>query len=73
MNECGETTKPKMWVYIGKTSRCLYEWSKEHVCGVFQMEESNFIIKNWALEHEELNEPPAMKFSVIQNSYECPN
>ena len=53
-------------VYIGETSRCLFERSSEHLEGLERGDESNFIVKHWAEDHTSSLYPPKMKFEVIQ-------
>ena len=53
-------------LYIRETSRCLFERSNEHLDGVIKCDESNFIVKHWAITHKDLSAPPRFKFSVLQ-------
>ena len=56
----------KTGLYVGETSRCLFERSNEHIDGMLNGDDKNFIIKHWALKHSKLETPPEKKFSVIK-------
>ena len=56
----------KTGLYVGETSRCLFERSNEQIDGMLNGDDKNFIIKHWALKHSKLETPPEKKFSVIK-------
>ena len=51
-------------VYIGETSRSLYERSKEHVADAKSL-------KHWLLSHEEDKEQPEFIFKKISSHKDC--
>ena len=51
-------------IYVGETSRTLYERSHEHVSGALRLDKSNFIVKHWLNYHFKSDVPPRFKFSV---------
>ena len=63
---CKTKTVKKKGLYIGETSRSLFERSSEHMAGILKANESNFIVKHWANEPSQSDSPPIMRFSVIQ-------
>ena len=54
----------KTGVYIGETSRSLYERSKEHITDAKNYSHKSHIIKHWKLSHQEENEIPPMSFKI---------
>ena len=63
----GDNDKNKCMVkYIGESSRCLSERSKEHIEGLLHGDDKNFVIKHRADKHIDMNEPPVIKFIVIK-------
>ena len=51
-------------IYVGETSRTLYERSYEHVSGALRLDKSNFIVKHWLNYHFKNDVPPRFKFRV---------
>ena len=52
-------------IYVGESSRSMYERGKEHEADrVGELEESHQI-KHWVLDHPELYAPPKFKFKVV--------
>ena len=52
--------------YIVESSRSLAERTKEYVCGLKKGEETNFLLRHWALVHLQREEPPEIHFRVIK-------
>jgi hypothetical protein len=52
-------------VYVGETSRSMYERSKEHQRDKELRSEDSHQIKHWAMDHPELQSPPKFKFKII--------
>ena len=67
--EVGEGTRQssKLGKYIGETSRCLAERSREHVQLYRNADERSFMLKHWALEHSESTDQPSFKFKVLKS------
>ena len=53
-------------VYVGESSRSIYERSKEHVADRENLAEESHQVKHWLSSHEELLTPPKFKFKLIQ-------
>ena len=53
-------------VYVGESSRSIYERAKEHVAGRMSRDEDNHQVKHWLSSHEDLLEPPQFRFSIIK-------
>ena len=62
--ECSNKQDCKQSVYIGETSRSLFERSVEHINGSLRMDASNFITKHWLAAHRNDECPPIFKFAV---------
>ena len=58
-------------VYIGKTSRSLYERSKEHEADAKSFKEGSHIVKYWLSRHEEDKEQPEFIFKKISSHKDC--
>ena len=52
-------------IYVGESSRSLYERSKEHRADRESMLEESHQVKHWLLHHQELHCPPAFRYKVI--------
>ena len=52
-------------VYVGESSRAIYERAKEHTADRVSFQEDSHQIKHWLSSHEELLAPPAFKFKII--------
>ena len=52
-------------VYIGETSRSMYERSKEHQKDRDDKSEDSHQVKHWALDHPDLQSPPRFKFKIL--------
>ena len=53
-------------VYIGESSRSLYERSLEHLDDAHNLRKCSHIIKHWALNHPSLMTQPNFKFKVLK-------
>ena len=53
-------------VYVGETSRSIYERSKEHLKAGRERQENSFIAKHWQDCHPELQEPPEFRFKIVR-------
>ena len=54
-------------IYVGESSRSIYERSKEHQADRVAMSEESHKIKHWLTDHQELLAPPKFKFKMIQS------
>ena len=54
-------------VYVGESSRSLYERTGEHVADRVAKKEESHQIKHWLLDHADLEEPPKFKFRLIKS------
>ena len=62
----GGNKKSGKGVYVGESSRSIYERAKEHVAGKDSKDEDNHQIKHWLSSHEDLLSPPPFKFTIIK-------
>jgi hypothetical protein len=53
-------------IYVGETSRSMYERAKEHEADKMKKSEDSHQIKHWLTEHQDLLEPPKFRFKIIQ-------
>ena len=58
-------------VYVGESSRSLYERSKEHVADRIGGKEDSHQLKHWITSHPNLEEPPRFIFKIV-NSFKDP-
>ena len=61
------SSKGRVGIYLGETSRSLHERAKEHVNDASSIQPKSHIVKHWLEAHPELNNPPAFKFTVQKN------
>ena len=54
-------------LYYGESSRSLYERSKEHIKDREDGEDDSHQVKHWKIDHNDMEEPPAFKFKMIQS------
>ena len=54
-------------VYVGESSRSLYERTREHVADRVAHKEDSHQIKHWILDHGDLQEPPVFKFRMVRS------
>ena len=54
-------------IYVGESSRSLYERSKEHQADRDNMQEDSHQVKHWLLHHQELQCPPAFRYKMISS------
>jgi formylmethanofuran dehydrogenase subunit E len=59
-------------VYVGESSRSIYEMAKEHVANREKQAEDSHQIKHWITSHEELLAPPKFVFKIIKTSQDPP-
>ena len=52
-------------IYVGESSRSLYERTKEHVADREGLKEESHQVKHWLLDLRDLQEPPPFKFRLI--------
>ena len=62
-----EFKKDGLGIYVGESSRSLYERSKEHEKDRNDEEEDSHQMKHWVLDHPELDAPPKFKFKIISS------
>ena len=53
-------------LYIGETSRSLFERVEEHMESARRFDSKSFIMKHWASSHPELTRHPKIKFKVVK-------
>ena len=66
-----EREKDRIGVYIDETGRSLAERSSEHLKKLDDSDRDNFILRHWALEHQQKDEAPRIEFRVIKNHRDC--
>ena len=54
-------------IYVGESSRSLYERTREHVADRVGRKEESHQVKHWLLDHGELKEPPEFKFRLVRS------
>ena len=60
-------------VYVGETSRTLYERCKEHIKAGRYKKEDSFIAKHWEEKHPEKKEMPEFRFKIASaTETHCP-
>ena len=59
--------KDGLGIYVGESSRSLYERSKEHEKDRNDEQEESHQLKHWVLDHPELDAPPKFKFKLISS------
>ena len=52
-------------VYMGESSRTMYECGKEHQRDKDDKSDDSHQIKHWLLDHTEIEEPPRFKFKIV--------
>ena len=62
----GKSLKDGKGIYVGESSRSLYERAKEHEADKQAQSEDSHQIKHWLTEHQELLAPPRFHFKIIQ-------
>ena len=58
---------PEKNVYVGETSRSIFERSQEHVKAGKSKKEESFIAKHWQESHPEREEMPEFRFKIIRS------
>ena len=58
-------------IYIGETSRSLYERSREHMKDAEDFSHGSHIVKHWINEHAESESCPGFTFSILGNFRDC--
>ena len=53
-------------VYVGESSRSIYERAKEHQADKESHSEDSHQIKHWLIDHQELLAPPKFNFKIIK-------
>ena len=53
-------------IYVGESSRSIYERAKEHEMDKVKGSEDSHQIKHWLSSHEELLTPPSFKFKIVR-------
>ena len=53
-------------IYVGETSRSMYERSKEHETDRQKTSEDSHQIKHWLSDHQDLLAPPKFMFKIIK-------
>ena len=53
-------------IYVGESSRSLYERAKEHQAEKENLSEDSHQVKHWLTSHQEMSSPPEFKFRIIQ-------
>ena len=61
----------RVGVYTGKSSRSLYERSKEHLSDAEGFQEGSHIVKHWMQQHAEDDVMPHFTFTILQSFRDC--
>ena len=62
----GKFLKDGKGIYVGESSRSMYERAKDHEADRQALSEDSHQVKHWLTEHQELLAPPKFKFKIIQ-------
>jgi Uri superfamily endonuclease len=54
-------------IYVGESSRSLYERAKEHEADKVKTSEDSHQIKHWLTDHTDLMAPPKFRFAIIKS------
>ena len=54
-------------VYVGESSRSLYERTKEHQADREDLDDKSHQIKHWLTNHNDLTSPPTFRFRIIRS------
>jgi hypothetical protein len=63
--------KQRLGIYIGETSRSLFERSMEHYRDMESFSHKSHIVKHWVLQHPELETAPSFKFKILEQYKDC--
>ena len=58
-------------IYVGETSRSIYERTSEHHEKARSMDEGSFMVKHWFTSHPEEEEQPGFRFRVVGKFKDC--
>ena len=58
-------------IYLGETSRSLFERNREHLKDAADFDEGSHMIKHWLTSHEEEENCPDFKFRIVGNYKDC--
>ena len=61
----------KKGIYIGETSRSLFERSREHVKNAMDLEQGSHMVKHWLSVHGEEKECPQFVFKILGTYKDC--
>ena len=65
---CNDTKKDGKGIYVGETSRSLYERAKEHEADRNKTSEDSHHVKHWLTDHQDLLAPPNTPVQVLSGS-----
>ena len=54
-------------IYVGESSRSLYERTKEHQADRVELDDKSHQIKHWLTDHADLSYPPTFRFKLIRS------
>ena len=63
--------KGRVGIYLGKTSRSLYERAREHMKDAMDISCKSHVVKHWISDHYELENPPPFRFKVLRTFQDC--
>ena len=67
--ECKKTGRKG--IYVGESSRSLYERSKEHLKNAEDFSKGSHIVKHWMSEHPDSSKSPVFSFRIIGRYRDC--
>ena len=62
----GQFLKAGKGIYVGETSKSLYERAREHEADKQKTSEDSHQVKHWLSDHKDLLAPPKFRFKIIQ-------
>ena len=57
-------------MYVGESSRSIYERVKEHMADREELEEDSHQVKHWITSHEEQLAPPKFIFKIVKSFHD---
>ena len=67
----GKEPAPRVGIYVGESSRSIYEQALEHERDARSFSVKSHIVKHWMTTHPSLPSPPEMEFSVTGRFKDC--
>ena len=66
-----QSTEDRIGIYVGESSRSLYERSKEHFADAEEFNKGSHMVKHWITTHPDEDSCPPFKFKVLGSYRDC--